>query len=53
MPEFFGVALDARFAAVCLAALIGGFMRGFVGFGAALVTIPVLSLASHVSPWRP
>ncbi len=45
MPEFFGVPLDARFAAVCLATLVGGFMRGFVGFGAALVTIPVLSLA--------
>ena len=45
MPEFFGVPLDARFAAVCLATFIGGFMRGFVGFGAALVTIPVLSLA--------
>ncbi len=45
MPEFFGLPLDARFAAVCLAAFVGGFMRGFVGFGAALVTIPVLSLA--------
>lgn len=45
MPELFGVALDARLAAVCLAAFVGGFMRGFVGFGAALVTIPVLSLA--------
>ncbi|HWV81224.1 MAG TPA: sulfite exporter TauE/SafE family protein [Hyphomicrobiaceae bacterium] len=45
MPEFFGVPLDARLAAVCLATLVGGFMRGFVGFGAALVTIPVLSLA--------
>lgn len=45
MPEFFGVPLDVRFVAVCLAAFIGGFMRGFVGFGAALVTIPVLSLA--------
>lgn len=45
MPELFGVPLDARLAAVCIAALVGGFMRGFVGFGAALVTIPVLSLA--------
>jgi uncharacterized protein len=45
VPEFFGVALDARLAAVCLATFVGGFMRGFVGFGAALVTIPVLSLA--------
>jgi uncharacterized membrane protein YfcA len=45
VPELFGVPLDARFAVVCLAAFVGGFMRGFVGFGAALVTIPVLSLA--------
>ena len=45
MPEVFGVMLDARLAAVCMAAFIGGFMRGFVGFGAALVVIPVLSLA--------
>lgn len=45
VPELFGIPLDARLAAVCIAALVGGFMRGFVGFGAALVTIPVLSLA--------
>lgn len=45
MPEVFGVMLDARLAAVCMAVFIGGFMRGFVGFGAALVIIPVLSLA--------
>lgn len=45
VQEFFGVPLDARLAAVCLAVFVGGFMRGFVGFGAALVTIPVLSLA--------
>jgi len=45
VPEVFGVMLDARLAAVCMAAFIGGFMRGFVGFGAALVVVPVLSLA--------
>jgi uncharacterized protein len=45
VAELFGVALDARLAAVCLAAFIGGFMRGFVGFGAALVAVPILSLA--------
>lgn len=45
MPELLGVALDARFATVCAAMFVAGFMRGFVGFGAALVTIPVLSLA--------
>ncbi len=44
-PELLGVALDGRFAIVCAAVFIGGFMRGFVGFGAALVIIPVLSLA--------
>jgi uncharacterized membrane protein YfcA len=43
--ELFGVALDARLAIVCAAVFIGGFMRGFVGFGAALVAVPVLSLA--------
>ena len=37
--------LDGRFAIVCAAVFIGGFMRGFVGFGAALVIVPVLSLA--------
>ena len=45
MADIFGVPLDARLAVVCAAIFIGGFMRGFVGFGAALVTIPVLSLA--------
>ena len=45
MPEIFGLPLDARFAAVCAATVVAGFLRGFVGFGAALVTIPVLSLA--------
>ena len=50
MPELLGaqllgVALDGRLAIVCAAVFIGGFMRGFVGFGAALVAIPVLSLA--------
>jgi len=45
VADIFGVPLDARLAVVCAAIFIGGFMRGFVGFGAALVTIPVLSLA--------
>jgi len=44
-PELLGVALDGRLAIVCAAVFIGGFMRGFVGFGAALVAVPVLSLA--------
>lgn len=45
MQDLLGVPLDARFAIVCAATFVAGFMRGFVGFGAALVTIPVLSLA--------
>jgi uncharacterized membrane protein YfcA len=31
-------------AIACLASLIAGFLRGFIGFGAALVMTPVLSL---------
>ncbi|MCA9608468.1 MAG: sulfite exporter TauE/SafE family protein [Myxococcales bacterium] len=38
-------ALDARLPLVAVATLVAGFMRGFVGFGAALITIPVLSYA--------
>jgi uncharacterized membrane protein YfcA len=45
VPDLFGVLLDARLAAVCIATFVGGFMRGFVGFGAALVCVPILSLA--------
>jgi uncharacterized protein len=45
VPELLGLGLDGRLAVVCAAVFIGGFMRGFVGFGAALVIIPVLSLA--------
>lgn len=40
-----GVLLDPRFVAVCLATFVGGFMRGFVGFGGALVALPVIALA--------
>ena len=45
MLELLGIPLDSRFVAVCAATLVAGFLRGFVGFGAALITIPVLSLA--------
>lgn len=45
MGEFLGLAVDARLAVVCTAVLLGGFIRGFTGFGAALVIVPVLSLA--------
>lgn len=36
--------LDWRMALVAAAVLLGGFLRGFVGFGAALVSVPVISL---------
>ena len=39
-----GVPLDWRFALIAAAVLLGGFLRGFVGFGAALVSVPVISL---------
>ena len=39
-----GLALDWRLALVAAAVLLGGFLRGFVGFGAALVSVPVISL---------
>ena len=37
--------LDWRLGVVALSVALGGFMRGFVGFGGALVSVPVLSLA--------
>ena len=40
-----GVPLDGRLALSFAAVFLGGFLRGFVGFGAALVIVPVLSLA--------
>ncbi len=35
---------DWRMVLVAAAVLLGGFLRGFVGFGAALVSVPVISL---------
>jgi uncharacterized protein len=35
---------DWRLALVAGSVLLGGFLRGFVGFGAALVSVPVISL---------
>ena len=44
--EALNVPLDARWLAlVAGAAILGGFMRGFVGFGGALALVPVLALA--------
>ncbi len=45
MTELFGVPLDWRLAMVTASVVLGGFLRGFVGFGGALVSVPVLSLA--------
>lgn len=42
--EVIGVPLDGHLAVIALATLFAGFLRGFIGFGAALVTIPVISL---------
>ncbi len=44
MADFWGLPLDGRLALVAGAAALGGFLRGFVGFGGALVAVPVLSL---------
>ena len=45
MGDIFGFPIDGRLALAASAVLVAGFLRGFVGFGAALVMIPVLSLA--------
>lgn len=39
------VVVDASLIAIVCAVFVGGFVRGFVGFGAALVMVPVLTLA--------
>ncbi|MFM9939413.1 MAG: sulfite exporter TauE/SafE family protein [Hyphomicrobiaceae bacterium] len=44
MWELIGVKPDAWLALVAAAVLLAGFLRGFVGFGAALISVPVLSL---------
>ena len=40
-----GIALDWRLGLIAGAVLVAGFLRGFIGFGAALVSVPVISLA--------
>lgn len=42
--EFFGLTATEA-AVVCLSALVGGLIRGFTGFGAALAIAPILSVA--------
>ena len=44
MSELLGVPIDARLLVVLLAVTIAGLLRGFVGFGAALISVPVFSL---------
>jgi uncharacterized membrane protein YfcA len=43
-PSLQSLTFDAASIVIGLAVLAAGFLRGFVGFGAALITIPVLSL---------
>ena len=43
--DIWGVPFDGRLMIAIASVLLGGFLRGFVGFGAALVIVPVLSLA--------
>jgi uncharacterized membrane protein YfcA len=44
VPELQSLTLDWRLGLVVTAVAVAGFLRGFVGFGAALITVPVLSL---------
>ena len=44
VSELLGVPIDARLAVVLVAVAIAGLLRGFVGFGAALISVPVFSL---------
>ena len=38
------IIVDDRFVLIAFAVALGGFLRGFVGFGAALASVPVISL---------
>jgi len=44
VPELLAIAGDGRVWLVVAAVALAGFLRGFVGFGAALITVPVMSL---------
>ena len=44
LADIIGLQLDAKFVAVLCTVMFAGFLRGFVGFGAALIVVPVLSL---------
>lgn len=44
MPELAGLQLGPHHLLVAASVVVAGFLRGFVGFGGALVSVPVLSL---------
>lgn len=44
LTDIAGAPGPAGLAAACVAVLAAGFLRGFVGFGAALIVVPVLSV---------
>ena len=44
VSKLLGVPVDGRLVVVLIAVTIAGLLRGFVGFGAALISVPVFSL---------
>jgi uncharacterized membrane protein YfcA len=44
VSELLAVPIDGRLAVVFVAVMIAGLLRGFIGFGAALISVPVFSL---------
>ncbi len=44
MSDLLGATVDARWLLVGVTVFAAGFMRGFIGFGAALVSVPIMSL---------
>lgn len=46
MIEIFGtlITIDLRFAVLIVAVVVGGIVRGFTGFGSALIVIPALTV---------
>ena len=44
MSELLGVPIDGRLVVVLMAVTVAGLLRGFIGFGAALISVPVFSL---------
>jgi len=44
VSELLAVPIDRRLAVVFIAVMVAGLLRGFAGFGAALISVPVFSL---------